>query len=116
MQNYGDIEIEEANEANIPVDIWVNEITDEFLEDNDDTDDNIYQNNRGKWVLKADNYMPRKSRLSGENAYLVIFDSYEELAEAVSTYILPLYQTAVSVLEAIISKNQDHLYYWNKKG
>ena len=69
-----------------------------------------------KWRLVADNYMSRRGRLGGEHSYMAICDTKEEAVSLIKEHILPLYQTALKVLEGICSGDsaQDHLYYWQE--
>ena len=107
MEDYedkGEISINEADDANIPVDIWLTRKTDE----NGDTIED------GDWDLKASNYMPRKCRVT-EEAYLATSKDRKVLEGLVRTHWLPLYQAAVKVLTEF-RPNKDgisRLYYWN---
>jgi hypothetical protein len=92
IEDKGDCCLLECNDMNIPVGIIIGEPD----EDND------------KWVLTADNYTPRKSRI-GPDAYEVEADSREDLVQLVQAYVVPLYEAALSQLKA----GKD-LYYWNQ--
>ena len=110
-EDLGEIPIEGANDANIPVDIWLKKIK----EDDDEGD----RQHAGMWRLTADNYMPRKSRLSGEGSYKAIAEERETLVELIHKHWLPLYKTAVEILTEM-KPNETHdngtacLYYWEK--
>ena len=90
--------IEDNDGANVPVNIFLIDETDDGAKD-------------GKWILRADNFMPRKcSAMDG--AYRVTADTREELAALVAKYILPLYLTALRNVGGIVAgTHQDH-YYW----
>ena len=95
-EDLGEISISSANSSNIPVDIWLTE------ED-------------GYWVLSADNYMPRRSRLSGEASYKARSKDRAVLVKAVHEHWLPLYQAAVATLQALEADDRGvaSLYYWD---
>lgn len=103
IEQTGECEIDEADNANIPVNIFLREV-----EDDDE------EANGKKWQLVADNFMPRKGRCSG-SAYNVYADTKEELQELVKRHVLPLYQNAIRLLEGIINGTNDGLYYWTEK-
>jgi hypothetical protein len=110
-ENLGENAIESANDANIPVDIWLKKIK----EDDEEGDGK----HAGMWRLTANNYMPRKARLSGENSYKVIAKDRDVLVKLIHKYWLPLYQIAVEILtEMKPSQIHDNgtacLYYWEK--
>lgn len=90
--NHGEMEIEEANEMNIPVCC--------FLSESEDGEG---------WEWTANNYMPRKNHVS-EAQYKVTATTKEEILQAVKKYVVPLYQIAV---EALATSGE--LYYWQKK-
>jgi hypothetical protein len=79
------------DDANVPVNIRISEPD----EDND------------KWVLSADNYMPRRARIAPE-AYSVEADTREELVLLVQENIVPLYEAALLNL-----RSESKLYYWS---
>lgn len=95
VEETGEISFEEADDANIPVDIWL----EQDLETN-------------KWKLWANNYMPRKARLSGEASYEALADTREELEDIIKKKIIPLYEVALQKLQAICKRKADNLYYW----
>jgi hypothetical protein len=112
----GELSIKYANDANIPVDIWLKK-----LDDKNEQAEKYPWNERPEeaqsctWCLQADNYMPRRSGLGGENSYLIFADTLEELQELVRKHILPLYQTAINILTNMASGNEPcKLYYWSK--
>jgi hypothetical protein len=84
------------NDANIPVNIFLNKEDD------------------GTFSLVADNFMPRKNYAT-DGAYHFQADTKEELVEIVKTKILPLYQNAINLLSKIIDGSGDQCYYWSKK-
>ena len=116
IENVGELEIESANDANIPVDIWLYPYK-EAIENGCEYDGE--QNTENLWVLSANNYMPRKAGLGGDGSY-VIWGTVEELRELIRKHILPLYEVAVEYLKGMIEGrvNQegkqiyDGLYYW----
>ncbi len=112
IENTGNINIEEADDANIPVDIWLKPYADTEIDQFP-----IYegeQDTTNLWCLCANNYMPRKARLSGEGAYIV-WGTKEELQEIIRKYIIPLYQVALKILKGISNGNGfTHLYYWSE--
>jgi hypothetical protein len=94
--NEGENSFETADDANIPVDIW--------LHDNDED----YPN---KFVLKAGNYMPRRGRIA-EEAYKAICDTREEVEEIINKHILPLYNKAIDKIKNMAKEGRGDLYYW----
>ena len=107
-EDLGDIQIERADDANVPVDIWLTQI---------DKDDDAAEDGRaGWWQLRANNYMPRRAYLGGERSYYAVSKDREVLAALVRKHWLPLYQIAVDVLTEL-RPNEDgnaRLYYWTK--
>ena len=101
MQDVGDIDFGSADDANVPVDVWLKEES-----------DNIDVRDAGGWRLSAANYCPRKDNVY-EGAYEV-WGTREELVEVIKTKILPLYQTATDILQMMCQGTADHLYYWSK--
>ncbi len=89
------MEFSSADDANIPVDIWLTKEADE-----------------PRWVLRASNYMPRKECLH-PHGYHAESESREELADLIMAHVMPLYETAVRQLKAIASGEADSLYYWH---
>jgi hypothetical protein len=108
----GEISIDDADDSNIPVDIWLKKVKEE--------DDEGDREHAGMWRLTADNYMPRRGRLSGENSYKAFSKERETLVKLVHKHWLPLYKTAVEILtEMKPSETHDNgtacLYYWQKE-
>jgi hypothetical protein len=108
IYDIGPIKLSEADNDNIPVDVWI-ETTDSSPEYWDDVDEEAKNT---KFVLVANNYMPHKARLSGENAYKVHADTRGELVEMIRAHILPRYQAAIDTLTAMCAGTEDYLYYW----
>jgi len=106
-ESFGEIPVDDANYANIPVDIWLQQV------EEDDEDD---KSHIGMWCLTADNYMPRKGCLSGEHSYKVYSNDRKVLVALVHKYWLPLYKTAVEVLTKMAPDDDGtaSLYYWHK--
>lgn len=101
MYDAGDCSFDDADDANIPVNVWLS-LTDEDEENKE----------RGKWQLHAANYMPRRDMVSDE-AYHVYSDNKEELDTIVREKILPLYKRAMNLLEEMCSNPEGGaLYYW----
>jgi hypothetical protein len=92
----GELNFEDANDMNVPVDIW--------LENNND-----YPN---KFVLTAANYMPRKGIIK-ESSYKVVCDTREEIEEIINKFILPFYTNAINKLKNMAKEGRGSLYYWN---
>lgn len=88
---FSECSFESMNDANVPVNIRISEPDEE----------------NNKWVLSADNYMPRRARIAVD-AYSVEADTREELELLVQERIVPLYEAALLNLR---SKNE--LYYWS---
>lgn len=100
-RNEGECQIEFADSANIPVDIWL----DPPAEPGE------------PWTLRASNYMPRRGRVE-DGAYRVTADARETLVALVQQYITPLYEAAVNTLKKM-EPDEDGcvcLYYWDKAG
>lgn len=106
--DYGDILIDAANDANIPVNIWITLVSKAEQEGN---------SRLKKWRLEAGNYMPRKGCLS-DGKYLVTSDDRDELVEFVQKYWLPLYENAILILKNLGTQGENGtscLYYWTKE-
>lgn len=93
IKSIGDMGLEEANHANVPVNISIYEP----------------EESETAWELHAGNYMPRKNWIA-DGQYHYIADSREELMNLVQQYIVPLYERALNRL-----KNVGDLYYWENK-
>lgn len=87
----GEMGLEEANEMNVPVSIFISEP----------------EESETAWTLTASNYMPRKGYVAA-GQYEYHADTKEELQSLIDTYIIPLYETAVRALK------QGKLYYWEE--
>jgi len=102
MYDAGDCSFDSADDANIPVDVWLS-----LTEDDDSF------KNEGKWRLHASNYMPRRARVD-DSAYCVYSDNKEELDAIIREKILPLYKRAMNLLEGMCSSTEGgSLYYWS---
>lgn len=104
-ESVGPLNIQDFDDANIPVCIFLTEA--EIEKDKDPEQD-------WKFQLTAHNYMPRKDNVE-EDALLVYSDNKEELQQLVKQYILPLYQNAITQLNGIINGTNDSLYYWDSE-
>lgn len=101
MYDDGDCSFDSVDEANIPVDVWLSLTSEE--------DEN---REKGKWCLRAANYMPRRGTVSSD-AYSVYSDNKEELNAIIREKILPLYRKAMDLLENMaFSSKGGSLYYW----
>lgn len=101
-EDLGEIPIDSANDANIPVSIWL-------VPAEDDDGERI----DGLWELRADNYMPRKSTVS-QDQYRAQAKDRAVLVGLVHKHWLPLYQTAIEALTKL-EPDEDgvaSLYYW----
>jgi len=99
VEDRGEIPFEESDGSNIPVNVWLQEEEDDF------------GNKTGKWQLLASNYMPRKG-YAADSAYDCVADTREELVKVVLEHVIPLYQAALSKLNALVIAETDNLYYW----
>ena len=119
-RDIGNIALNHADDANIPVDIWLTKITDEHLTEHNGHGFVADPADVGKLMLHADNYMPRRARLSGDHegfAYQAVCDTEADVKEIIEKFIKPLYQTALKVLDAMSTGDiESNLYYWKEKG
>ena len=81
------------DDSNIPVNIAINQEGDE-------------------WVLQADNYMPLTSSVAEDR--FTFIGTKEEIQELIQKKILPLYKTAVHILENMFTEFTS-LYFWDTK-
>lgn len=93
LRDIGDMPITAANEMNIPVRCFVHEPEKE----------------NEPWGWSAINFMPRKECCGSE--YFIEADTKEEILDAVTKYVLPLYCVAVENL-----RTTGENYYWESKG
>jgi hypothetical protein len=113
IEETGELRIADANDANVPVDIWLRSPGKWKLEGCFDYDGE--QDTSNLWLLTANNYMPRKARLGNPVKWCYeVWGTEAELRELVKKHVLPLYVAAVEVLQGIADgkENHDHLYYW----
>ena len=102
IENSGELSIDLADDANVPVNIFISEV-----EEGD-----YHEDDQPEWathVLNADNFMPRKERVA-HGTYLVFADNEEELRALVQKHVVPLYEQALERL-----KTHSTLYYWTTK-
>ena len=104
ISDSGEIEIEAADRANVPVNIFIAKQEDDEGEET------------GKWVLTADNFMPRRCRAE-DGAYGVEADTLEELQGVIRKHVLPLYEVALANINDMLSMTgeEDEMpshYYW----
>jgi phosphopantothenate synthetase len=100
----GVMELSDADDANIPVNIFI-------TKGEDEEDESEEEAKLGEWVLTADNFMPRRGRTI-ENAFKYRGDSPEELRALVNEFVLQRYRKAVELIEKMIAGNGDSFYYW----
>ena len=106
IENCGELSIEDADNGNVPVSIFLHS-----YEPGDGMDYDGEQDTKDLWVLNADNYMPRRCGVAS-GVYLV-FGTREELQDLVKKYILPLYQMAIQKIDTMInSPSGGQFYYW----
>lgn len=98
IEQKGECQIEEADDMNIPVNIFIS----------------APDNPGDKWTLTADNFMPRKCHAT-DGAYSIEADTREELQELVKKHVLPLYEVALDLVKGMIAGTNDSLYYWEKE-
>jgi hypothetical protein len=91
LRDVGDMSIECANDANVPVVCMLHKPDRE----------------NGLWSWTAINFMPRKERCGG--CYRLEADTKEEILETVREHVLPLYQVATENIGAF-GEN----YYWER--
>jgi hypothetical protein len=111
IESIGDLDPDIADNANVPVNVWLMQITENGAGDSlcrSDADPDW-----ATWVLTADNYMPRKARVT-QDAYRIVATSREELAAIVRDSWMPLYELAAGVMREICEGTQTHLYYWER--
>jgi len=113
IHSVGDLDITDAGDANVPVDIWIHELEAECADELPWTK-RVGDAVHCKFCLAANNYMPRKASCEGELAYLVFADTREELVELIKEHIIPLYENALSILNEMCNGSKSYLYYWKR--
>ena len=93
FKDFGEIELKGCDDANVPVQCFLSEPK---------------ENSDGNWHWTANNYMPRKNRIS-EGSYEIVAKTKEEILQAIGKFVIPLYQIAIDNL-----KTTGELYYWRK--
>lgn len=106
----GECSFSEANQGNIPVDLWLRPPGHEDTEEEDEDGDL-----RDKWVLVAANYLPRKACVGREGTFRAAADTREELVGLIQEHVVPLYETALKVLKQMVAGEADNLYYWQEE-
>ena len=97
MIETGDLSFDRADDANIPVDIWLTQTI----------------NGDGDWELSAANYMPRRQRIVPD-AYYARSSDREDLNRIIRNKIIPLYKAALLQLEKMLEEpTAGNLYYWS---
>jgi len=102
VRNVGDLDFSDADDANVPVSIFLTPV---------DEDDEIEKGETHK--LTADNFMPRKAT-AREGAYKA-FGTQTELVEVLKEHVLPLYEIALANIHAMITHGEGDNYYWERK-
>jgi len=92
-QNTGEVDIEQADDANVPINSFLIEPDDESQ----------------KWRWNADLFMPRKGYVMAE-AFGIEADTKEEIIQLVNRIVIPLYEAALANLKA-----EGQCYYWRVK-
>lgn len=96
VEEVGQCKFKSADDANIPVNIFLTEEKDE--------------NGNSFWKLTGDLFMPRKGFMEG--AFEARSNDPAELRALVQGHVLPLYKTALGKLVALISGDTNSFYYW----
>lgn len=106
--NNGEYNLEDADDANIPVNISISKV--DF-----DGDERTFEECELNYQLTASNYCPRKSTVY-ENIYCVYSTTLEELQELLKKHVLPLYKNAFDILTKLTEttdlEETSSLYYW----
>lgn len=84
-----------ADDANIPVNIWLTPEPDE----------------NSMFILYADNYHPQTSTII-EHTFEQKSKSRKDLIKVIKAHILPLYKHALSRLDGMCNGTNNSLYYW----
>lgn len=103
-KNHGEIDIEHANEMNVPVAIFISKLDREWSDQ--------LAPAWANFKLTADNFMPRKG-FSTESAYKAYADTEQELQDLVRKYVQPLYEAALWNVQNISTTVSQ--YYWEKE-
>jgi len=105
----GRIPLRECDHANIPVNIYVVPIDPRYGRDGS------YAERGYKWMLYADNYMPRRAR-SDTEMYRVYARTRESIIAYMHKYITPWYEAAAKHMREAMPDSTDDggfsLYYW----
>lgn len=102
IKNSGELSIDFADDANVPVNIFISEVEEGDYDEDDQPDWATH-------VLTASNFMPRKGRVAS-NTHLVFADNEEELRTLVQRHVVPIYEQALERL-----KTKSTLYYWTNE-
>jgi len=103
----GDIPLRECDDANIPVNIFVMPL------DPERGRDGTYYERGYRWLLRADNFMPRKE-MCGDGAYRVYARTRDELVAYMHEHVTPWYEAAAEHLRGAEPDKDGvfSLYYW----
>lgn len=108
LLNRGEMTLADFDDANVPVDIWVEEL----VKEDADGDDVAIFNAGYRYTIRCGNYMPRKGAVS-ESAVSAFAKDKETIQKAMNKYIIPLYQTALNKLNKMAETGKGDLYYWD---
>jgi len=107
-KDLGSICITDADDANIPVNCFLEEIEDDS-EFNDPTRSEFNPKYLGWFKWTADNFMPRKSHVNIA-AYIVMAPEKDIILKLVKKHVVPLYEAALGNLRDLGDN-----YYWKKE-
>lgn len=117
IKNIGDNELEGHDDANIPCNLFITELSDDDLKEIDDKcaleDDEVPPSKWAKWQLTGDCFMPRKGLWDGCIVYVA--STREELSQLVKEMILPSYKIALDAVTAMSEGKRKSFYYWLAK-
>jgi hypothetical protein len=112
----GENELTGHDDANIPCNLFIRELSAYDLEKLDekwDHEDDEPPSKWAKWKLTGDNFMPRKGLWDGCIEYVA--STREELSELVKEKILPSYKIAFDAVTAMSEGKRKSFYYWLEK-
>lgn len=103
IENVGEVEWEAFDDANVPVDIWVHKRGSKDFDEEEAGDFNF--------SITANNYMPRKARLGGEQICQVFCHTEDEVRQVLTAW-RQIYLQAMSKFDKMIDTCEGNLYYW----
>jgi len=114
IESLGELEFP-ADDANIPVNIFIEEVDAKGCALPEETTITDFEVTGQKyWRLTADNFMPRRTTIN-QDAYQYVATTREELNDLVKREILPLYQVALDLVKDMSEGKQNLLYYWHEQ-